>query len=677
MVGIQNGHRLMPLCKYSSLLKQFTKIKDVANPLTAFEARIESPVVSRRPSGFFFLTPVWGESYTRLYVDTVIPAQLANGNLQAFRGEPGNRYIIFTRPEDAEVIRSSAIYGQLNSIVPVSFEFITERVNVVHDMMTDCYRCGIEAAEKVDAAAIFLTPDIVLSDGSLATIKRLSDAGWDVIYVPAIRTMKKAVAASLEKSFRHGDAVQISPRQLMRIALDNLHPLADSSWWEEGEGGLVPANIYWRVGDEGIVGRCFHLHPIFVYPQRKNVRFFGTVDDDYVLAACPDPSRDFVVGDSDDFLAIELSDPGRFFATRFAKGSVNDTVRWAEHFTNDRHRSLFKVTVRMHTGITRPTDWSDAEHRASMVAQQIEARLKRPPWRLLPDADLLVRRFIRWGKEYRIRFANRNEAEFKAGSEIPTWKRAVLWAVDAFVEVRKSMLNLMRRIALRIETWSARSYQAKLYHDLAGVLPEASDPVLVANNPEKFYLAPLLGRRTPSYSSERYASLLRRESTGFFEKGEQIANSSKDVVVLEVDLHRTQDLELYLRECRRVLRNDGRLIVYLHRLGFVWAKGEHVDSSIDNIIEKIETEFQIVSIRLQGGLGSHLRVKVAAWLRGLVNRRLAVRWLILIFGLPLLPVIFVCGGIFVVTTIALDFIDRSGSYCVSKLILAQKKPAQS
>jgi SAM-dependent methyltransferase len=658
-------------------LKQFTKIEDVANSSAAFEARIESPVVSRRPSGFFFLTPVWGESYTRLYVDTVIPAQLANGNLEAFRGEPGNRYIIFTRLEDAEVIRSSAIYGQLNSIVPVTFEFITSRVNVVHDMMTDCYRRGIEAAEKVDAAVIFLTPDIVLSDGSLATIKRLSDAGWNVIYVPAIRTMKKAVAASLEKSFRHGNAVQVSPRQLMRIALDNLHPLADASWWEEGEGGLVPANIYWRVGDGGIVGRCFHLHPIFVYPQRKNVTFFGTVDDDYVQGACPDPSRDFVVSDSDDFLAIELSDPGRFFATRFAKGSVSDTVRWAEHFTNDRHRRLFKVTLRMHTGIVHPKDWSAAEDRAGTVAQKIEARLERPSWRLLPDADLLVRRFIRWGKEYRIKFANRDEAQVKAGSEIPMWKRAVLRAVDAFVDVRRSMLNLMRGIAFRIETLSARSYQAKVYHDLVAMLPEPSDPVLVANNPEKFYLGPLLGRRTPSFSPDRYASLLRRESAGFFEKGEQIANSSNDVIVLEVDAHRTRDLELYLRECRRVLRKDGRLIVYLHRLGFVWSPSEYAESSIDNIIEKIETEFQIVSIRQQGGLGSQLRVKVAAWLRGLVNRRLAVRWLLLIFGLPLLPVILVCGGFFVVTTIALDFIDRSERYYVSKLILTQKKSAPS
>ena len=262
-----------------------------------------------RSSIFYFLTPVWGEPYTRLFVDTVIPSQLAGGNLAAFHGEPGHRYIIYTRPQDAEIIRSSAAYASLNECVPVTVEFITERINLVHDMMTDCYRRGIAEANRADAAAIFLTPDIVFSAGSFQEIKRISDDGWDVIYIPAIRTMKKAIGAKLANSFQQGNVIEIPSRQLMRIALDNLHPLADASWWEEGEGGLLPATIYWRVEDEGIVARCFHLHPVCVYPQRKGVTFFGTVDDDYVPAACPDSSRDIVVNDSDQLLAIELSDP--------------------------------------------------------------------------------------------------------------------------------------------------------------------------------------------------------------------------------------------------------------------------------------------------------------------------------------------------------------------------------
>ena len=36
-----------------------------------------------QPSGLYFMTPVWGEAYTKLFLDIVIPSQLAPGNLPA------------------------------------------------------------------------------------------------------------------------------------------------------------------------------------------------------------------------------------------------------------------------------------------------------------------------------------------------------------------------------------------------------------------------------------------------------------------------------------------------------------------------------------------------------------------------------------------------------------------
>src|ERR1700730_10693872 len=73
----------------------------------------------RRPNGYFFLTPVWGDTFTRLYIDVVIPSQLAPGNLDVFQNEQNCRYIIYTRPQDAKVIGSSPIFKQLNAFVPV------------------------------------------------------------------------------------------------------------------------------------------------------------------------------------------------------------------------------------------------------------------------------------------------------------------------------------------------------------------------------------------------------------------------------------------------------------------------------------------------------------------------------------------------------------------------------
>ncbi len=623
----------------------------------------------RRPSGYFFLTPVWGLSYTRLYIDTVIPSQLAEGNLPAFRGEPGNRYIIYTRPEDAELIRSSAVYEQINACVPVTFEYITDKINVVHDMMTDCFRRGIKAAEQTGAAVLFLTPDIVLSDGSFATLKRLSETGHDVVYIPAIRTMKTAVAATLEQSFKHGVSIRIQPAQLMRVALDNLHPLGDSSWWEEGEGGLIPANIYWRVDDDGLVGRCFHLHPILVHSRRKNATFFGTVDDDFVSAACPDASKDYVVSDSDELLAIELSDPGRFFEMRAAKGSVSDAARWAEQFANARHRKLFKATIRMHTAISDPTKWTAAEERASVVAEQIEARLNLPTWRLLSNADLLVRRCMQYGKSSRLRFANRG-ATADAGP--PAWKNAILGLIDQFAGLRTGVMQLIRRVAARIEGWSGLSYQSRVYRDLANVLPPSPDLVLVSNSPGRFYLAPLLTQLSSSFANGRYASVLRRAQVSFLERGEPIADGTKQAVILEIDARRTKEVAAYLQESRRILAAHGRLLVYLHTLTFTAAPGRRPVIALRDLIALLAPDLDVVATSQQGGAGSLLQLRLGSWLRGVMSRRLVVRWLLLIFGLPLLPLIAIAGGIVVAATTLLDSIDRSKRFPISSLVLAEK-----
>ena len=482
--------------------------------------------MSRRPTGFYFLTPVWGESYTKTYIETVIPAQLAPGNLPAFRNEPGCRYIIYTTPEDAERIRASNIFDALSACMPLSFEWISDRINVVHDTMTDCFRRGIVAAESAGAAVLFLTPDLVFADRSFAAIKRLSDRGRDVIFIPGIRTIKFGVSADLQ-AFRHDSSIEVSPRELMRIAFDNLHPLADSSWWDEGDGNLIPANIYWRVADEGIVGHCFHLHPIFVNPQRKNVTFFSTVDGDYVAAACPDDSYDYVVTDSDEISAVELSDPDRFFEMGFSKGSIKDVIRWAELFTDKRHRKLFDATIRMHTGISDTARWTTTESRAANVAREIQNGLNTRSRRLIFDADILVRRLIRRAKNYQLKFANIHRGDLESSGSGPVWRFVTLGTVKHAISARHRIMNWLRQTVLMIDQWVAYPYQLKVARDLARLLPRSSDIVLITNSPGKLHLSPWLAQSLPAFQPNRYFCVARQEKRVFFEKDHQLLRAQR------------------------------------------------------------------------------------------------------------------------------------------------------
>jgi hypothetical protein len=634
---------------------------------------LSSNFMNSRPTGFYFLTPVWGESYTKTYIETVIPAQLAPGNLPALRSEPGCRYIIYTTPEDAERIRSSNVFDALSACMPLSFEWITDRINVVHDTMTDCFRRGIAAAESAGAAVLFLTPDLVFADGSFAAIKKLSNRGRDVVFIPGIRTIKFGVSADLQ-AFRHNCSIEVSPRELMRIAFDNLHPLADSSWWDEGDGNLIPANLYWRVANEGIVGRCFHLHPVFVNSQRKNVTFFSTVDGDYIAAACPDDSHDYVVTNSDEISAVELSDPDRFFEMGFSKGSVKEVIRWAELFTDKRHRKLFDETIRMHSGISDVARWTETERRAADVAREIQKGLNTRSWRLIFDADMLVRRLIRRAKNYQLDFANSRRAEAGSGGSAPAWRLATIGIVKHTISARHRLMNWLRQLVLRIEVWVGYPYQLKVARDLARLLPRSSNIVLITNSPGKLHLSRWLMQSSPSFQPNRYFCVARQDKRVFFEKDQPIAEHTMELVVLELDAFRTENISKYLDEASRVLRDNGNLLVYLHRLSVAARPPNEHPLKTRDLIQALSHEFDIVDDANQGGLGSHIRVEFSIWLGEFIIRRPLARWTLQIIFLPLSPVLVVLGGLAVLLTFLVDLLDWSERFRISSLVLARRRP---
>ena len=73
-----------------------------------------------------------------------------------------------------------------------------------------------------------------------------------------------------------------------------------------------PVAAYWRIGSQGLLARCFHLHPLMVDPMR-DITLVGTNDGHYLAGACPDFSRVHVVTDSDELQMFEMTTVRREF----------------------------------------------------------------------------------------------------------------------------------------------------------------------------------------------------------------------------------------------------------------------------------------------------------------------------------------------------------------------------
>ncbi len=628
-----------------------------------------------------FLTPVWGEAYVRLFLDLAIPAQLAPHNLPSLAGDPGAKYIIYTTAADRETICASPIFQRLRAIVSVTFEPVDLTLKITHDRMSECYRRGIAAADSVGAGVVFLTPDIVFADGSLGALKRLAERGYDAVFVPAIRTLMQGVAATICDRFRVGETIQISPRDLMRTALDNLHPLADLSWWDEGETDLLPANLYWRVGDDGIVARCFHLHPVYVRPQRPNARFFGTVDDDFCSAACPDRSKDYVVCDSDEFLAIELSDPSHYFRTGFRKGSVKDAATWAEQFANERHRALFDHTIRMHTGMSRPDLWSKTTTAADRVADAIKARLAIPTWRLLmPPSAILLRRAYRQAFDRQLRLANRSPATSPAqafGLRLASFfNRWPLWVLRAYRSLRVLLRRALDPAGLTRPLFFTSDFllQVLLRRDFGVLATPLERAVLISDDMEASPIRTLL---TGEHVTMPLAVLVSYQGAPHYvsrDAGVSLQPASYDLMIVE--LADARDLPKHVAAAEGLLAPNGRLLLCINR--FLLSKRTNVQKVDKVSIEQLlGPRYSICEHRVQGGAGSALKLGLFSKIEAAVRRGpVLIRLAELAFAWLWIPLYVIFGTLCNILALIGDILDRERSNTVTSLTLAAKVPVR-
>jgi len=303
---------------------------------------------------FHIITAVWGDEYTRLFLDTALPNQLSPGNLGAFLSGPQAVYKIYTATTNVSTIKQSAFYEDICKIMPVEFIILDDlRVSEDHEtsmeLMTRCHKMAISSAEEADAFLIFLPPDQVWSDGSFARLIELAAAGKRVVVTAGVRVSKETFIPEFTKTFRDSAGHFPAPsRELVRIAMNSLHPLTRSYFTDAHQFNIGPSHLYWRVGKEGMIARCLSMHPALVKPAFKNTPIKRSIDDDYLIKACPDFSDYHVICDSDEIAAFEITTskwnhgvtgPNRFNMFTFAHYMKFYGHRIHKNFL--RHKVLF------------------------------------------------------------------------------------------------------------------------------------------------------------------------------------------------------------------------------------------------------------------------------------------------------------------------------------------------
>jgi hypothetical protein len=309
--------------------------------------------------------PVWGQAYTRGLIELGLPALLAPGNVPNLCRGDGHLCQIITTAADRATIERSAVFRSLAAAINVRFDDISanpEASDDRHKWQSYCNRLGIKTADERGAATMFLNPDVVIADGGVRSLAALLQKGKRAIQVLGVRLIKEITTPALIEGYTSPDGTRlvISPRELIRLAMKNLHPLTLMHMYDRADLGLSPSGLFWAAADQGLVCRCFHLHPMLVFPRIPNAPFSTTIDDDYLRSACPDPADGYIVDDSDEFCAIELSGMERA-RPGLPRGDVNESVaKWATHVAKLEHFENLARRIFLRAADDDPRAWRNA-----------------------------------------------------------------------------------------------------------------------------------------------------------------------------------------------------------------------------------------------------------------------------------------------------------------------------
>jgi hypothetical protein len=344
---------------------------------------------------FNFILIAWGCTHTAVFLDVGLPSLLSECNLPNLRNLANSRFQVFTTVNDLERMKAAPSFRLLRELINVEIHLIddwfTDDRPAPHAIMSRAHRVGLESSYKLGQYSVFVPPDCVWANGSFTALERIARRGVRIVHVSGLRLTLEDVVPELE-AWRSPDAARlsISPRELVRLGMAHIHDISKDSFFREQGSHLMPANLLWTVVDQGILARCFHLHPLLVEPNAQNANFRATIDDDLSLMSGNAYERDYVVSDSDEILVFELSSKRHKVVASFNKGCTAEIAAWAQIQMNTFHRRLVETPIRLHMVDIDPVVWQPIDVEAESTVQKALEIADKPSNELVGNFDRVL-----------------------------------------------------------------------------------------------------------------------------------------------------------------------------------------------------------------------------------------------------------------------------------------------
>lgn len=344
---------------------------------------------------FYFMLSVWGDRFSGYLANLCVPSLLAPGNVPVL-GPGSHKFLIACPREDWDrlvelpSIKEIARFLELVHLdipLPSPGVSATVHMGVGHKKMTE--RCFDDKA-----FGVALTPDLILSDGTVANLKEAVRRGESVVLCAALRFAEEPFFDGLLRA-GHVDAMlssgggqrilALSGREMVRLGMPAFHSQTrsyqiDSPAFAEGS----PAAIWRMPGGRGVLIHSLTWAPLlmdYAVVKRHDTTALDewTMDGDYVAANFGDEREIHVVDDSDEMMLISWApsddrpidlrgDCLRRWFPSFCRWFNGIRLRYGVRTGrfDSLKRKVFLLPVRWHVD-DLDEDWRDIEGRACRV----------------------------------------------------------------------------------------------------------------------------------------------------------------------------------------------------------------------------------------------------------------------------------------------------------------------
>lgn len=260
---------------------------------------------------FSFIVTFWGKRFRDYFCELILPSLLSPGNIPHLNNKAESKFLIVTTNEDWEALQTEPIFILMQKYIAAVFFAMPMPTDNSQKMLTMSkgHKIASEYAYKNKTIGVFVTPDLVISDGSIKRLQELIAQGKSVVLSAAIRFQYEGSIAALKQAghLKPDEPLVLSGRELMRAALPNLHSEVKRYIWDKPYYPEDAITSIWYSDPHNCVIHTFSWGPMAInyaaIDEHKTETFDKwTLDGDYVFANCgTDINKDiYVVTDTDE-----------------------------------------------------------------------------------------------------------------------------------------------------------------------------------------------------------------------------------------------------------------------------------------------------------------------------------------------------------------------------------------